>query len=93
MKPIILKFPDLKDIEERMHVDVRNVSDWQSTGVAEGSLLIPLNELESRAHELKDRKNIIVNCNSGGRARIAFSVLARCGIDAKVLAEGTQTVT
>ena len=49
--------------------------------------MIPLPTLESRIGELKDKKNIVVNCQTGMRARVAFSVLARHGIESKVIAE------
>ncbi len=41
--------------------------------------------------EVKDKKNLVISCLSGARSKVAFSILARHGIEAKVLAEGTYS--
>lgn len=56
-------------------------------GVIDGAVTIPLGELEKRVEEVRGKKNIVVNCMGGIRARVAFSILARHGIEAKVLHE------
>jgi rhodanese-related sulfurtransferase len=78
----------MKHIDNGEHLDVRNVAEYRSTGVINGAILIPLRELESRIKELKGKKNITINCLSGLRSKIAFSVLAKYGIESRVLAEG-----
>lgn len=88
MKPTILKFITLAHLKERTHLDVRSLPEYQSAGVIEGSIRIPLPELEKRVGELKGKQNLVVNCLSGARSKVAFSILARHGIEAKVLAEG-----
>jgi rhodanese-related sulfurtransferase len=63
-----------------MHVDVRNGPEVSASGIIEGAVNIPLGELEARVAELKGKKNIVINCLSGIRSKIAFSVLAKNGI-------------
>jgi hypothetical protein len=36
--------------------------------------------------ELKDKKGLVINCLTGMRSKVAFSVLAKHGIESKVLA-------
>lgn len=88
MKPTILKFITLSHLHDRVHLDVRSLPEYQSAGVIDGAILIPLPELEKRVTELKGQKNLVVSCLSGARSKVAFSVLARHGIEAKILAEG-----
>lgn len=56
------------------------------------ALLIPLAELENRFAELKGKEGIVINCLSGMRSKVAFSVLARLGLKTKVLVEGKPTL-
>jgi hydroxyacylglutathione hydrolase len=87
VKPTILKFITLGHLPDRTHLDVRSLPEYQSAGVIDGAILIPLPELETRVAELKDKKNLVINCLSGARSKVAFSVLARHGIESKILAE------
>lgn len=43
--PKILKFEDVKALKGIQHLDVRNIGEYHSLGVNEGSILIPLPEL------------------------------------------------
>jgi hydroxyacylglutathione hydrolase len=70
----------LKHVDHPTHVDVRNGPEITASGIIEGAINIPLGELEARVGELKERKNIVVNCLSGIRSKIAFSVLTKYGI-------------
>jgi rhodanese-related sulfurtransferase len=70
----------LKHVDHPPHVDVRNGPEITASGIIEGAINIPLGELEARVGELKERKNIVVNCLSGIRSKIAFSVLTKYGI-------------
>jgi hypothetical protein len=45
VKPTILKFITLAHLKERTHLDVRNLPEYQSAGVIQGSIRIPLPEL------------------------------------------------
>lgn len=83
--PILLKFITLKHLYNGEHLDVRNVGEWRSSGVIQGAMLIPLPELEARINELKGKKNIVINCLSGMRSKVAFSVLAKYGIESKAI--------
>jgi rhodanese-related sulfurtransferase len=49
--------------------------------------LIPLPELESRVNEVKGKSNVIVNCFTGLRSKVAFSILAKHGVEAKFFAD------
>ena len=60
-------------------VDVRTVEEYQS-GHIDGSVNIPLNELENRLGELAGKNdNIVVFCYSGGRASQAKKTLNGLG--------------
>ena len=54
----------------------------------EGAHVIPLPELEGRLNELENKKDIVINCLSGMRSKVASSILARHGIKSQILAEG-----
>ena len=45
MKPKIIKYEGVPEIEDRVHLDVRSKPEWLSTGVIKDSILIPLPEL------------------------------------------------
>ncbi len=80
----------LQDLKERTHLDVRHAHEQQSMGIIEGAITIPLPQLEGRVNELKGKKNIVVNCMTGVRASVAFSVLAKHDIQSRVLKQGTN---
>ena len=80
VKPTLLHFEDVLALKDRVHLDVRSKPEWSSVGVIDGANLISLPELEKRAQELKGKKNLVINCMSGIRARVAFSILAKHGI-------------
>src|SRR5687768_6228458 len=68
----------LKDSPGAILLDVRQ--PWEHQLVAlEGSTLIPLGELESRAEELSEETPIVVYCHHGVRSLIACSILASLG--------------
>jgi hydroxyacylglutathione hydrolase len=87
VKPSVLKAEDLANVEDRAHLDVRNKPELASTGIIEGALHIPLADLEPKVHELKGKRPILVNCLSGMRSKIAFSVLTKHGVESHVLGE------
>lgn len=60
-------------------LDVRNQDEYDA-GHIEGSVLIPVSELENRLSELPDKEAvIIVYCRSGGRSASAYETLAANG--------------
>jgi rhodanese-related sulfurtransferase len=73
-------FVELREQEgDRIAVlDVREPGEV-SAGAIEGSVRIPLGELQSRVGELDRRKLLVVHCKSGYRSSIATSVLRRAG--------------
>ncbi len=61
-------------------VDVREPSEWATTGVPPGAVLIPLGQLEQRAPaELAKDRPVYVICNSGNRSRTGASILIKLG--------------
>lgn len=62
-------------------VDVRTTEEFR-TGNAEGSINIPLQEIEKRIDELKNLKQpLVLCCASGGRSGQAHGYLAQQGIE------------
>lgn len=77
-----IDFKQAKEILEREDVlllDVRTEEEYV-TGHIPNSTLIPLDELEERLNELKQKdKMIIVYCKSGRRSVIACEILIKEG--------------
>jgi phage shock protein E len=71
---------DLQSIidEGAFLVDVRTAGEY-ALGHVKGSVNIPLNMIQSQLPKFKDKKNIVVFCQSGGRSRMAKSLLEQCG--------------
>ena len=60
-------------------LDVRNQSEYDEKHI-DGSLLIPVAELDSRLSELPDKNTvIIVYCKTGIRSQTAFEILSAAG--------------
>jgi rhodanese-related sulfurtransferase len=59
-------------------VDVREPSEWMQFHIA-GATHIPLGQLEKRANELPQDKEIIVVCRSGGRSATGRDILRKAG--------------
>jgi rhodanese-related sulfurtransferase len=70
-------------------VDVREVSEW-TAGHIDGSVHIPLGELQSRLAELEPDQPVVVVCRSGSRSGYAASFLNRAGHDASNLVGGVK---
>ncbi len=61
-------------------VDVREPSEWATTGVPVGAVLIPLGQLKQRAPaELAKDRPVYVICNSGNRSRTGSEILLELG--------------
>jgi phage shock protein E len=61
-------------------VDVCTEGEFNA-GHASGSINIPLNTIQSQLGKFKNKKNIILCCQSGMRSRIAKSILDKNGIE------------
>jgi phage shock protein E len=59
-------------------VDVRNPGEF-AAGHAKGSVNIPLGQLPQQLSKFKNKKNIIVCCQSGGRSGQAKIILEQNG--------------
>ena len=63
-------------------VDVREIKEYESSGIVENSHLFPLGNLENKIEEIKNIKNPIgLYCKSGARAVIASSILKKYGFE------------
>jgi phage shock protein E len=60
-------------------VDVRTPGEFAG-GHANGSVNIPLDQLPQQLSKFKNKKNIIVCCQSGGRSGQAKALLEKSGI-------------
>lgn len=63
-------------------LDVRTAQEWNGeTGHLKGAILIPIQELDSRVHELDPykQKTIIAYCRSGNRSGRATEYLTKIG--------------
>jgi rhodanese-related sulfurtransferase len=70
-------------------VDVREAEEWRA-GRLEGSVWIPLGELQARAGELPRDRPLVIVCRSGARSAYAADALVAAGWDARNLAGGLQ---
>lgn len=77
----------LRDEEGWQVVDVRT-PDERPDGVIEGDVLIPLDELSTRAGEIDPGRPSLIYCRSGSRSAMAVAALRAAGYDAHNLAGG-----
>ena len=68
-------------------VDVREPLEFAAWSISD-SVNIPLGELEERASELPDDREVVTVCASGGRSSVAAEVLSRTGRRVANLAGG-----
>jgi len=61
-------------------VDVRTPGEFAG-GNVKGSINIPLDKVSSQLSKFKNKKNIIVFCQSGGRSSQAKTILEQNGFD------------
>jgi len=59
-------------------LDVRTAEEWSQSHIP-NAIHIPLDELESRLHELPKDKEIIVICHTGNRSREGVVLLLKAG--------------
>lgn len=80
----------LRDGDAPLLLDVREPHEFEINRI-EGSVLIPLCDLDERANELDRRKEIVVYCLVGNRSAQACAMLRRAGFDhAKSLRGGIR---
>lgn len=60
--------------QDFLFLDVRWPHEREAAKI-EGTIAIPLNQLENRLSELPKGKEIIIHCKSGGRSRFATITL------------------
>lgn len=77
--------------EGALLVDVRTPGEFAS-GHVKGSVNIPLDKLSSQLSKLKNQKNIVVFCQSGGRSSQAKTILERSGFTNVVNGGGWNNV-
>jgi hydroxyacylglutathione hydrolase len=72
---------------DKLVLDVRAETEWRA-GHVPGSFNLPLGELDGRLAEVPNDRQLIVHCQSGGRAAIAASVLRARGFQNVVIFAG-----
>ena len=78
----------MRDEGERLQmVDVRNPHEWDA-GHVNGSVHIPVDDLNDRLDELDRSRPVVTVCRSGGRSAGAARALAADGFDAESLDGG-----
>ncbi len=70
-------------------LDVRSRLEFEGDRI-DGSVNIPVDELDARLDELPDAREVVVVCRTGVRATIAAETLARAGHRARVLEGGVH---
>jgi len=76
-------------IEKLILIDVRTIQEYNNDHIA-GALLIPLDELPNRIHELDSYRSeeLIMVCRSGNRSGHATDFLNKNGFTAKNMLGG-----
>jgi rhodanese-related sulfurtransferase len=74
-------------LEELFLLDVREPLEWQ-TGHIEGSIHIPMSQLNARQDELPADRTILAVCRSGQRSGMVTDALQRAGYRAENLEGG-----
>ncbi len=83
---------DIKSILKQGYlIDVRSQGEF-SQGNVPGSVNIPLDQLSNNLGKLKSKNNVVVFCQSGGRASVAKSLLEKNGFVDVINAGGWESV-
>ena len=72
-------------------IDVRSQLEFKRGNVS-GSVNIPLDQLSNHLDNIRDKNNIVVFCQSGGRAGVAKSLLEKNGFTNVTNAGGWESV-
>lgn len=86
----LVHWDQLKDLDGRLLLDVRNVDEFES-GHSSGALNIPLPQLRDRLNELNPEQEIWAYCQVGQRAYYATRILRLSGFKAYNLSGGFKT--
>jgi hydroxyacylglutathione hydrolase len=78
-----------RDREPLTLVDVRTPREWRA-GHVDGSLNVPVGELQTRATELRGAGPLAAICESGYRSSLASSLLLRAGFAVVNVTDGTS---
>ncbi len=70
---------------DKVVLDVRRPDERVKKGKIEGTLNIPVDTLDKRWTELPKDKEIIIHCQDGPRATVAFDILNEHGINSRYL--------
>jgi len=86
----VLHWHELETFEkgETVLIDVRTAEELRETGMIEGALHIPMDQLRGRIHELPREKRYIVYCAVGYRGYLAYRILVQNGFAVKNLSGG-----
>lgn len=76
-----------KVIEGALLVDVREQTEWSHSHI-DGSVHLPLSQLQRRAGELATGAPIVFLCRVGGRSRLAADAFRASGLSAFSMAGG-----
>jgi rhodanese-related sulfurtransferase len=79
------------DRQENVLIDLRNAEELHASGIIEGALHIPLNDLRDRLDELDKGKTYIPFCAAGLRGYIAHRILIQHGFKSRNLSGGYRT--
>lgn len=66
-------------------LDVRRVSEYENTGIIEGSHLIPLNNFQTDYVQIPNDVDVYIFCGGGGRALLATTFLKRAGYTNRIV--------
>lgn len=77
----------MDEYEKKQVVDVRYANEWDA-GHIEGSIHIPVDELDDRSGELDRSRPVVTVCRSGSRSAAAANALSDEGINAESLDGG-----
>jgi adenylyltransferase/sulfurtransferase len=73
-------------------IDVRSTKEHQIQNI--GGIVLPLNELPHRLHELDSNQLIILYCQTGKRSKMALDILLKSGFaSVKYLENGLKGIT
>jgi len=78
---------EMRQDEDIMLLDCRRKEEYEQ-GRIDGAILIPVDELRDRFHELDRNKKIVVYCRVGYRANVAYRFLLQKGFDVYNLTGG-----
>lgn len=76
---------------ETVYVDVRTPEEFAAETV-EGAVNIPLDQVEENLEFFKDKKHVVLFCNSGRQSGLALDILEKNGINNAYNGTNVKTV-